>query len=417
MTDAQLAEAQERDDRRRDLEAMRFTHVCAECGAPVVVVHQWPGGSWQPGMRPADAVWALFCGQDRSHLGFRKLPSLTQRYQRGEALPLHIVNRIEARRRDDVTQGLVPADRQALARYQGSRALTQQQAREILDKIWPDAPDIEKVRAAMLCESYRLNPLMKHVFLIPFEKKDKEGKVLGKTWTTVMGIDASRLLASRRAPYSVIDGPRVMTEEEQMRIYGEVDAESVVAITIVADGAGNRAPGYGKWPKKNNWGKANEPQGTEKGNSMLNMAMIRSERNALKRLRPAEMPDVEVIDADYVVLPRIDGVLAQVPEDTAVLPDGAEAEAAIEEEANARLESANDRIAEEGPPEPPPSSTKSEPLAPPKPSCVNDLTKAAHKRYGLQPKQVYAILGVSSAVEIGPDLDAAWAKIVASQEE
>lgn len=415
MTDAERLDARRRDDHHRELVAKQKDHVCGECGAILGIFPQWPGGSWQRGMKPADTTWELLCSQDRSHHGIVKLPSLTQRYLRGQTLPLHIINRIEARRRHEVTQDLALPDRQALARYEGKRALTQAEAEHILNAIWPDAPREEKVRAAMLCESYRLNPLMKHVFLIPFEKKNREGTVLGKTWATVMGIDATRLLASRRAPYSVIDGPRVMTDDEQMHIFGEVDAGSVVAVTVVADSAGNRAPGYGKWPRVNRWGKANEPQGTDKGNSMMNMAMIRSERNALKRLRPAEMPDVEVVDADYVVLPAIDGdgpamvdtstgEVMDSPIEAEVAPDAAE-----EIEANhSPTEPEPEAPATDPAPEPPP--------APPELTCVNDLTKAAHEKYGLQPKQVYAILGVTSSVEIGPDLDAAWAEVVASQE-
>jgi hypothetical protein len=399
MTDAHREALLQQEARRREFAAMQTDHVCRECAS---LLGAW---TWQWG-RDREPLLACMANP-AEHRGFRRLPSLTQRYDRGETLPLSIVNAIEKRRRDEVTQDLAIPVRQELAKYQGKRALTQQEAEHILEAIWPGADREEKVRAAMLCESYRLNPLMKHVFLIPFNKKDKDGNVVKTNWATVMGIDATRLLASRRAPYSVIDGPRVMTEDEQVRIFGEVDSGSVVCITVVADREGNRAPGYGKWSKVNRWGKPNQPEGVDKGNSMVNMAMIRSERNALKRLRPAEMPDVEVVDADYIVMPRMGDEVAQPPE--AQLP---EPEGMIDVD-----EDTGEVFGDPPAPSQPIDVTNSEPpMAPPVLKCVNDLTKAAHERYDLQPKEVYAILGRTSAVEIG-DLEEAWAKIVASQDQ
>jgi hypothetical protein len=216
-----------------------------------------------------------------------------------------------------------------------------------------------------------------------------------------------------------------MKEAEQIEIFGEVDSGSVVAITIVADSAGNRAPGYGKWPRVNKWGKPNEPQGTEKGNSMLNMAMIRSERNALKRLRPAEMPDVEVIDADYAVLPRFDGDLNdQLPEPEGVidvdeetgevLPDRAEAERALEDDAQAKLEVEKDAIAEEGPPLAPPNADGE---AVPIFANVGEFYTYCRLRTvkKLVASQVRDIPGVTDDIKRG-DLQAAWTKVVANQE-
>jgi hypothetical protein len=350
-------------------------------------------------MKPADATWTPFCGQDRSHLGFRKLPSLTQRYERGEALPLHIVNRIEDRRRDDVTQDLSPEQVRMLAPYQGVRSLTQGQATIILQTIWPKAPAVEVLKAAILCRDYALHPSMKHVFLVPFKKKNRDG-AYSTTWAIILGIGATRLMASRRGRYSYVDGPRLMTDEEQMTIRGEVDKERIWAITIVADAAGNRAPGYGNWPK------GTEVYGKDKGNSETNMAFLRSERAALDRLRPGELPTgYDVMDAAYAppVVEEVEGP-TELPEPPGVIDVETET-GEVRENGDQTLSALADMPNSEVPP-----------LAPAKLTCVNDLTKAAHKRYELQPKQVYAILGVSSAVEIGPDLDAAWAKIVASQE-
>jgi hypothetical protein len=176
----------------------------------------------------------------------------------------------------------------SLRRYEGQTNLTEKEATHILETCWPNAPRQEVVKAALLCKSYGLNPLMKHIFLIPF--KTKGG---GTDWVTVMGIKATRLLASRRKSFTYADGPRVMTEDEQKTIFGKVDFDRTWAICIVGDLQGNRAPGYGCWPANS------DPYGVDKGNSAANMAFIRAERNALDRLLPGEMPDVEVVDERY----------------------------------------------------------------------------------------------------------------------
>lgn len=191
----------------------------------------------------------------------------------------------------------------ALAKYMGVVSLTKPQAKEILVAVFPEAPDGEITRAVMLCASYSLNPLMKHVFLIPFNK----GKP-NESWATVIGIKAKRLLASRRGSYSYVDNtPRIMTEEEQRRTFGEIYSDKIMVITKVKDPAtGAEAPGYGSWSKDS------EPYGTEKGNSKFNMAAIRSESQALDRLRPGEMPvGVEVI-SEEVAEATIEGEYREV---------------------------------------------------------------------------------------------------------
>lgn len=180
----------------------------------------------------------------------------------------------------------------ALDKYIGVVSLTKPQAREILVAVFPEAPESEIARAVILCASYGLNPLMKHVFLIPFNKGTPK-----ETWATVIGIKAKRLLASRRGSYSYVgDTPRVMTEAEQKAIFGEVYEDKIMVITKVKDPAtGAEAPGYGAWPKNS------EPYGTDKGNSKFNMAAIRSESQALDRLRPGEMPvGIEVAPEEFI---------------------------------------------------------------------------------------------------------------------
>ena len=173
--------------------------------------------------------------------------------------------------------------------------LTQDQAMQILDTIWPDAPRIEKLKAAMLCHDYRLNPLKKHVALIKF-KNTKNGDY---DWVTVTSIDVDRLAASRRGRYAYIDNtPRIMSQKEQEIIFGKVDPALTWAICKLKDTKGGEVVGYGNWPK------GKDPYGTDKGNTALNMAFIRAERQALRKLFPSEMPSdiegIETMDAEFI---------------------------------------------------------------------------------------------------------------------
>lgn len=192
--------------------------------------------------------------------------------------------------------------------------LTQPQAEHILSLVYPGCPKDEIIRCAILCRDFGLHPLMREVYLIPF--KDKEGKA---NYATVLGINATRKLMAQRGTYSYTDDtPRLMTEAEQKRIFGEVDEKNIVAITKLRTKDGLEAPGYGKWPKLKQEYKegkpvykdgepmmvSNDPYGHEKGNTKANMAFIRSERNAFGRLSPDALPiGVEVVDEAYVEEP------------------------------------------------------------------------------------------------------------------
>ncbi len=234
------------------------------------------------------------CGRDHSHRGHRKtdyrmehlLSMRKTAIERGMST-VEIDNMIQEYQINKQEGNDMVTQEKTLQRYQGCTNLTEKDATHILETCWPNAPKHEVVKAALLCQSYGLNPLMKHVFLIPFNTKG------GTEWVTVMGIKATRLLASRRKSFTYADGPRVMTEEEQKAIFGKVDSSRIWAICKVGDLAGNQAPGYGFWPANSN------PYGMDKGNTPENMAFIRAERNALDRLLPGEMPDVEVVDERY----------------------------------------------------------------------------------------------------------------------
>lgn len=87
ITDARREALRLRENRRRDLEDVRGDSVCAQCGG---MLGMWP---------QADGEWLLACMADRSHLGYRRLRSLTERYYAGEVLPLGIIDSIKRRRK------------------------------------------------------------------------------------------------------------------------------------------------------------------------------------------------------------------------------------------------------------------------------------------------------------------------------
>lgn len=160
------------------------------------------------------------------------------------------------------------------------------QAMYLLKTIWKDAPEQEIVKAAIICRRYNLDPLMKQVFLIKF----------GTEWVTVLGIKATRKIAQETGHrYSYIDGPRLMTEAEEIAIYGQLDKSKFQAIVKLQDTRGNVYPGYGSWDR------AKGVYGADKGNTPQNMAFIRAERNAIDRMAPGELPDIDTAEDSYIV--------------------------------------------------------------------------------------------------------------------
>lgn len=272
---------------RKALEKKRKENVCAVCGEWLAIWLDNDG-----------AYLACHRHNINHHEGIMKPAS---KYQTQGISGMTI----EARR-NIMNQEYGESKTSALARYQGVTSLSKQDAMVILETIWPGAPSEEKTRAALLCASYHLNPLMKHVYLIKFNKWNKaHDKIIGEDWATVMGIGATRLLASRQGSFSYVDDtPRIMTEAEQKRTFGQSYPERLYVLVKLKDPkTGAEAPGYGWWPTKD------KAYGEEKGNTIFNMAAIRAERQALNRLRPGEMPtDVEVMDENYLEPPKGDFV-------------------------------------------------------------------------------------------------------------
>jgi len=274
---------------RENLERIRKTNVCAVCGAILNIYLD----------RDTGKVYVACWDYLRTH--HEGIIREASSYEQKGLEALNIKSR-----REIMNKQFGEEKTTALEKYMGVTSLTRDQATEIMQQVYPKAPELEMKRAVLLCVSYSLNPLMGHVFLIPFKGKE------GVSWVTVLGIKAKRLLASRRRPISYVDDtPRLMSEEEQRKIYGRVFNDYICAITVLKDPAtGASTRGYGRWLKTEN------VYGVEKGNSAENMAFIRSESQALDRLCPGEMPvGVEVIDEQYAKEPIIEGEFAESKED------------------------------------------------------------------------------------------------------
>ena len=186
----------------------------------------------------------------------------------------------------------------ALATIPRQGQLTQPQAMHILKLVYPDVPDNEIVRTAIFCRDFGLHPLAKEVYLIPFKGKH----------VMVVGIPASRKMAHNlKGEFSFLeDTPRAATEKEIEKQFGKDSDEAkanVISVTKLQGEGGNLAIGFGLYSKDEN------PYGMDKGNTKRNMANIRSERQAMDRLPGKPMPNVEVIDAAYTVLPDTDRLI------------------------------------------------------------------------------------------------------------
>lgn len=180
----------------------------------------------------------------------------------------------------------------AIIKYKDAVTLSKKQAVEIITSIWPGAPQTEVAKAALICHTYGLNPLMRHLFLVPFKNK-KTGE---QTWAIIIARKAARIMAARKKAFSYIDdSPRIMVNGEPEKYFGENDPNKIYSITILQDESGNVARGYGFWIRED------EPYGAEKGNSKANMAHLRSEGQAIDRMVPDTLPpDIDVIDERFV---------------------------------------------------------------------------------------------------------------------
>ncbi len=271
---------------------------CLECGGIVNVA--WGGAFGHPS-------YILRCGNSIEHSNFAR-PYEPTAYE--------IIEEKERKAMEQNTALTTPR----------ATSLTKQRATDIINSLWGEAPPVEKTKAVMLCLDYGLNPLAKHIFLIPYNRKDRDsGRIIGQDWSLVMGIKAKRLIAYRRQggfSYGEAHGvitPCLMTEDEEKQYFGAVSKEHVSSITIIVDSHGNKYPGYGRYALKDN------PKGLDKGNSRANMANIRSESQALERYAPGAMPDgIDVVDAEFEELPnggKVNTITGEIKETEQPAPD------------------------------------------------------------------------------------------------
>ena len=174
--------------------------------------------------------------------------------------------------------------------------LTPSMAVAIFKRQYPGVPEAEIMKAALICQAYNLFPYGNQVYIIPFKVKDGDKWV--EKWVTVISLHGLREIAKSTGNYySYADGPRVMTEQEEIGIYGEVDKSLIRSIIKIKNKHGDIFPGYGIWRK------ADIAYGQDKGNTPHNMSFIRAERNAVDRMAPGVLPDAELVDASFVEVP------------------------------------------------------------------------------------------------------------------
>jgi len=286
-------------------------HLKCECGGNLLVA--WGGST-------GHNCYMVRCSKDAEHSNFVRPAQISNYDLPGYNMP----GTINAKEKE-LKRSYGEMTTNALIKQSGGNVLTvldEVKATAIIKTIWPGAPDVEVKKAAMICEQYGLNPLMKHLYLIPFNTKVKATPKVPEHWETsfsvVLGIKASRIIARRKGEYAYLDDtPRYMTQNEGVKILGdEYEPDKYTyAITRLADRKGNTSTGTGKWPKDTS------PKGIEKGNSKLNMAMIRSERQALERLFPDSLPSeaADVVDERYQDLPQV--TVSEVKPELEQLPE------------------------------------------------------------------------------------------------
>ena len=268
---------------REDLEGLVKYNRCAECGGRLEVYLDW---------KEHKTYLACTDWNRTQHEGIEREPS---RYEMQGLASLNI-----PKRREIMVEEYGEAKANALSKYQGGGQLTKEGAMEVLKLVYPDCPEQEIIRTAMLCRDFGLHPLMKEVYLIPFKRKNGSGF----DWATVIGIGANRKIASaRKGAFSFLDDtPRMATKSEVEKQFGPNSLEArdnLISITKLRGERGNTVNGIGLWPRDK------EPKGTSKGNTPRNMANIRAERQALDRLPGEAMPlkNFDVIDEAYAETP------------------------------------------------------------------------------------------------------------------
>jgi len=268
------------DQGRENIEKIRQRHICAVCGRQLSIYLGAGGKSY------------IACsGQVHNGIA-REYNHPVEDYQQIKRREIEL----------DEQYGLGKAT--ALAKYQGASVITREIASEIVGTLWGNAPEIEKMKAIILCSMYNLNPLAKHIHLVKYNRWNKEKtEVIGADWTLIQGIQATRLLARRRHSFTYLDmSPRIATSPEIKTILGDTaKPDHIYGYCHIRDlVTGAEAWGLVGISTKD------KIKGEDKGNSHLNLACIRAERQAFERQYPAEMPPgMDVVDEDFIELPNV----------------------------------------------------------------------------------------------------------------
>ena len=279
---------------REDLDKLRRKHRCKECGGKLAVFYD---------LNEHKAYLACNDYQRSQHDGIEREASRWEK-EGVESLTIE-------RRNEIMAEEIGTEKTKALAKYMGGVAMTKAIATEIVNTMWGEAPPVEKAKVILLCEAYQLNPLMKHLYLIGYKRKENGKLVVDSKgnqvydWSIQMGIGATRLLAQRKHSFSYLDfTPRKATKAEIDKILGDTyDPNCIYGFVWIKDTkTGAEAFGLRGIPK------TATIQGQDKGNTHLNQACVRAERLCLDRQYPGEMPtgveifDERYIDADYRVV-------------------------------------------------------------------------------------------------------------------
>ncbi len=401
---------------REDLLDLCKRNKCKECGARLDVF-------WD--MEKHKAFLACTDWRRTQHAGIEREVS---RYEKEGLASFNIETR-----REILEQNYGPGMTTALerARLPTTGALTKSQAMDILKLVYPNVPESEIIRTAILCRDFGLHPLMKEVYIIGF-KNSKTGKT---DYSIVIGITASRKMAAdKKGSYSFLDDcPRTASPEEVIKQFGknsEEERDNLISICKLKGEKGNEALGFGLYPKNK------APYGTDKGNTQRNMANIRSERQGLDRLPGEAIPlrNFEVIDETYALVPdvgKVDTETGEVieGEHTEVSEESIEGAPTLQSEAKKehwcrehncpyakktrgsstwwahKLEDGNwCNEAKKKEAQPAPAAEAEEPQSqqrdPATILTINDLYKACNEDWNLQPAEVISELGFGSQIDI-----------------
>lgn len=328
-----------------------------------------------------DNEWQTFCGKDRNHDGMTPIVALAQAVrEEGGHNPLAVADDkalMSVMRRPETAISIIMAQNDKLSRAAAAW-------------FYANALDLG------------LNPMRHEMAALTFNADDKAKKVVElmitrKGWA---------ILAAREEPTRYLGPPAltlVQDDEGKAALgYGEKD------YVVIAKGNVREVDGslvehqHHSAFRANEYEKVRQYERLPSGQDPWNQAMERAARRWYERVFPNALANAE---AHYAGVKMEEGDIAQILE-------------------------AEFRVVEDKP-EPAPARGKRQPAPaapapapagaavardPAKLESINDLYRACHDDWNLQPNDVNKILGVSNAQDI-PDVSKAYLQVKAKQEE